>query len=111
MPPGTVMNVNASGLSSCNDPETQVCEDRNEHPERYCIQYEEDEWCDQVDICDDEGEITSKDQFCTGEAVSSGPEGCPDGYHSVEDDETGQCYDNDLGCQYDDLIFNEDKTA
>ncbi len=43
--------------------------------------------------------------------VSSGSEGCPDGYHSVEDDETGQCYDNDLGCQYDDLIFNEDKTA
>lgn len=36
---------------------------------------------------------------------------CPDGYHSVEDDETGQCYSNDEGCEYDDMIFTEDKTG
>ena len=25
-------------------------------------------------------------------------EGCPEGYHTTDDDETGQCYDNDEGC-------------
>lgn len=25
-------------------------------------------------------------------------EGCPDGYHGVDDDETGQCYSDDEGC-------------
>ena len=25
-------------------------------------------------------------------------DGCPKGYHSTDDDETGQCYDNDEGC-------------
>jgi hypothetical protein len=115
--PSTTMKmpiqVNASGLSICDDPSVQRCEDRNNHPERYCISYgDEDEWCENVDICDYGGEITSKDQFCTGEAVRNLPEGsCPDGFHSVEEDESGLCYDNDLGCEYDTLIFNEDKTA
>jgi hypothetical protein len=94
------MKVNATGLTHCDDPETQVCEDRSNHPEEYCIKYEEDEWCDQVDICDDEGEITSKDLFCTGEAVSyDAYEGCPEGYHEEEDDESGQCYRNDVPCR------------
>ena len=27
------------------------------------------------------------------------PEGCPEGYHGTDDDETGQCYPNDGGCK------------
>jgi hypothetical protein len=47
----STMNVNASGLSRCVDPETRTCEDRNNHPERYCISYgDEDPWCDHVFI-------------------------------------------------------------
>jgi hypothetical protein len=34
---------------------------------------------------------------------------CPKGYHWTEDDETGQCYPNDKGCEYDDYTFTEDK--
>ena len=30
---------------------------------------------------------------------------CPDGYHSIDDDETGQCYPNSEGCIYDDYIL------
>jgi hypothetical protein len=45
-----------------------------------------------VDICDDEGDVTSEDDFCTGDAVRSIPDkGCPEGYHGIEGDESGQC--------------------
>lgn len=32
---------------------------------------------------------------------------CPDGYHSVDDDETGQCYSDETGCQYEDMVLIE----
>jgi hypothetical protein len=31
--------------------------------------------------------------------------GCPEGFHSVDDDESGLCYDNDLGCEYEGLLM------
>jgi hypothetical protein len=34
-------------------------------------------------------------------------EGCPEGTHGVDDDETGQCYDSDEGCP-DGMTFRED---
>ena len=34
---------------------------------------------------------------------------CPKDYHWTEDDETGQCYPNDKGCEYDGYTFTEDK--
>ncbi|MGH9926622.1 MAG: hypothetical protein ACREAS_08165 [Nitrososphaera sp.] len=34
---------------------------------------------------------------------------CPEGYHGTDDDETGQCYPNDEGCQYDDSILLTDR--
>ena len=34
---------------------------------------------------------------------------CPKGYHSTDDDETGQCYSNDNGCESDTLIFKRIK--
>ena len=34
-------------------------------------------------------------------------EGCPEGYHSVEDDDTGQCYSNDDGCPEGTVMTNE----
>ena len=100
----TVPNVYASGISTS---------DFAEHPERYCINYEDDPRCQEVDICDDEGEITSEHLFCTGGAVRyESSKGCPDGYHNEEGNDLGLCYDNDLGCQLvDELILNEDKTT
>lgn len=90
---------------------TVYLNDRNEA----CInQIEEDDFCNNIDICDDEGEITSNDKFCKGEAIrdlSEDPWNCPVGYHWIEDDESGLCYTNDKECKYDTLIFNEDKTG
>jgi hypothetical protein len=93
---------NATGLTLCDDPERQVCEDRSNHPEEYCIHYQEVPWCDKVNICDDEGEITSNDQFFTGEAVRDLPSRhCPVDTHSIEGDESGQCYRNHVPCPED----------
>ena len=39
------------------------------------------------------------------------PGGCPEGYHSYEDEETGLCYDNDLGCEYEGMVFTNDKKS
>jgi hypothetical protein len=45
------MNVNSLGISRCVDSETQTCKDRNNHSERYCINYgDEDPSCDHVFI-------------------------------------------------------------
>ena len=81
-------------------------------PEAVCITYGDEpemkDLCDWINICDDTGEINSTFQFCTGEAVRNipyPPGGCPEGFHSYEDDETGLCYDNDLGCEYEGMIF------
>ena len=103
--------VNATGLSGCYDhdpdaktefdpdPAPDICQDRSNHPEAYCLNYDQDPWCNQVNICDDEGEITSKDMFCTGEAarIVSGV-GCPKGFHVIEGDESGLCYINSMPC-------------
>ena len=35
---------------------------------------------------------------------SRGP--CPEGYHGVDDHETGQCYSDETGCQYDNMVTN-----
>jgi hypothetical protein len=34
---------------------------------------------------------------------------CPDGYHSVDDDETGQCYRNEEGCEYEGMMLLTDR--
>lgn len=40
---------------------------------------------------------------------SRGEWGCPEGYHTVDDDETGQCYPNEGGCEYEDMILLTDR--
>ena len=58
--------------------------------------------CADLDICDDEGEINNTHGYCTGEIVPHReypPGGCPVGYHSYDNDESGFCYANDLGCR------------
>jgi hypothetical protein len=98
-----IMNVEASGFTVCNEETGAGCDERAKYPETYCIAVEQDPFCENVDICDDEGEVTSEDDFCTGDAVRSVPgEGCPEGYHTFEGDETGQCYSNDLPCSEND---------
>ena len=34
--------------------------------------------------------------------------GCPEGYHDTDEDETGQCYPNDVGCQAWLLSYDDD---
>jgi hypothetical protein len=86
-----------------------------DHPERYCVSYGDTDLqrCADVDICDEEGEVKPDDKFCTGKAIRNppGPESCPEGFHWTEDDESGLCYTNVGGCEYDDLTFNKDKTG
>jgi hypothetical protein len=92
------INVNASGFGRCSEESTSSCEQRDRHHESYCIAIEDDLFCDDVDICDDEGDVTSEDQFCTGEAVRTTGEGCPEDTHVIEGDESGLCYSNDVPC-------------
>jgi hypothetical protein len=86
-------------------------------PEGTCIMYgDEPGWkpiCAWINICDDNGSINSTHQFCTGEAVRNipYPPGCPEGFHSYEDDESGLCYPNEGGCKYDGTIFTNDKKS
>jgi hypothetical protein len=63
------MNVNATRFGRCTETSTHSCEERDRHPESYCIAIEEDTFCDDIDICDNEGDVTSEDPFCTGDAV------------------------------------------
>lgn len=41
-----------------------------------------------------EGFFTNEDEYC----VPNHDEGCPEGYHSTDEDESGQCYPNNEGC-------------
>ena len=85
-------------------------------PEYTCIHYGNEpdmkDLCDWINVCDDTGEINSTHIFCTGEAVRDipyPPGGCPEGFHWIEDDESGLCYSNVGGCGDDDLVFTPDK--
>jgi hypothetical protein len=105
---GSIAAAFASGLGP---------HDFDEHPEDVCIKYANDpemeDICSDINICDEEGEINSTHGFCTGEIVPYLPgfSGCPEGYHSYDDDESGYCYDNDLGCQYEDMIMRPDQRS
>jgi hypothetical protein len=102
-------NVNASGPA--------LSDFRIGNQEHMCVFFGDQEdmkdLCDWLDICDDSGNVNSTHGFCTGKTVRNIPYekggGCPEGFHWVEDDETGLCYDNALGCKYDYLIFTNDK--
>jgi hypothetical protein len=87
-------------------------------PEGTCIMYgDEPGWkpiCDWINICDDTGEVNSTHEFCTGQAVRNlpyPPDGCPEGFHSNEDDESGLCYPSSEGCEYDNMILTNDKKS
>jgi hypothetical protein len=59
-----------------------------------------------------EGFGTNEDYNCIP-LINDGQWGCPDdGYHSVDNDETGQCYPNsgDSGCK-DAYLLSEDRTS
>jgi hypothetical protein len=104
----TLPNVYASGLGR---------HDFDDHPEEVCIKYgndpEMEDLCSEVDICDEDGELNSTHGFCTGEIVSylQGFSGCPEGYHSYDDDESGFCHDNDLGCKYEGMIMRPNQRS
>jgi hypothetical protein len=101
----SIANVKATGLSRS---------DIVEHPEYVCMNYGDEpdmkDLCDWINICDDTGEVNSTSEFCIGEAISNppGPATCPTGYHSTDDDETGLCYTNAKGCEYEGYIFRPD---
>jgi hypothetical protein len=104
-----VTNVNASGLGISDFPD---------HPEAVCMSYGDDpemeDLCKNIDVCDQPGGIDAAHKFCTGEAVRNNPYppgGCPEGFHSEEDDETGLCYSNEGGCEYPDLVLTNDNKS
>jgi hypothetical protein len=89
--------------------------DIDRDPEGVCVLYgDEPEWkdlCDWINICDDNGSYTNTSDFCTGDAVRYKPYGgCPIGYHSEQDDESGKCYKNKgfESCRYEDLILDKE---
>lgn len=100
-----ITDILASGLAPS---------DIDTNPEGVCMNYGDEpelkDLCDWINVCDDTGEVNSTDEFCTGEAISNppGPGGCPTGFHSVDDDETGLCYTNAKGCEYEGYIFRPD---
>ena len=88
-------------------------------PEGVCITYGDEpdmkDLCDWINVCDDNpgDRINSSHKFCTGEAVRNilyPPGGCPEGFHSEEDDESGLCYTNEEGCE-DGIVFTNDKQS
>jgi hypothetical protein len=102
-------NVKATALS-LND------FDRN--PEAVCVTHGDKPGmkpvCDWIDVCDDSGTVQSTDEFCTGQAVRNipyPPGGCPEGYYSEEDDESGLCYSIEEGCRSENLIMNKEQTS
>ena len=105
----SIPNVYASGPS--------VSDFTIENQEEMCIYFgdsdEMKDLCDWVNPCDDTGDVNNTAKFCTGEAVRDMPSelggGCPEGFHVREDDETGMCYDNKLGCEWEGLVFTNDK--
>lgn len=48
----------------------------------------------------------NEDGYCFP-LIDNGEWGCPEGYHTRDDDETGQCYPNERGCEWDGYIFLE----
>ena len=86
-------------------------------PEGVCIMYGDEPGmksvCDWINVCDDTGEINSTHKFCTGEAVRDIPHelggGCPEGFHWIDEDESGLCFTNVGGCEYDGMVFTNDK--
>ena len=101
----SIANVKATGLSR---------NDIVEHPEYVCMRYGDEldmkDLCDWINICDDTGEVNGPDDFCTGETISNPPGlgGCPTGFHSMDEDESGLCYTNAKGCEYEGYIFRPD---
>jgi hypothetical protein len=53
------------------------CYERNDTPENYCVNYLDGNWnfCENADICDDEGSISSTDPECTEKGSP-----CPESY-------------------------------
>lgn len=67
----------------------------------HCIQGEDQ------DCYDIEGFGNNEDDRCF--PMSMGEWKCPEGYHGTDDDESGQCYPNDEGCEYDDYVLLTDR--
>lgn len=41
------------------------CYDRNDNPEEYCIKHpEHTDFCNLIDVCDDDGGVKSTDEYC-----------------------------------------------
>lgn len=57
-------------------------------------------------VCPD-GFFQNEDANC----VPEHPNGCPEGYHSHEDDETGQCIPNDVACEPGYVLITENKPS
>jgi hypothetical protein len=77
-------------------------------PDESCLFDVEQPKCQLPEDMDDcpEGFGTNEDRQCFP-VDENGYMNCPDGYHAEDDDGSGQCYPDDTGCQYDDMILIE----
>lgn len=76
--------------------------DNNHGPDRDCLFHPS------LPKCETDGGDCPKGFFQNGydQCVPDHHNGCPNGYHGVDDDETGQCIDNKKGCP-DEMEFND----
>ena len=77
--------------------------DENEGPDGDCLFNPDLPKCASVDGECPDGFFQNEDEQC----VPSHLDGCPSGYHSVDDDETGRCIPNSDGCP-EGMIFRPD---
>ena len=77
--------------------------EENEGPDGDCLFNPDLPKCASVDGECPDGFFQNEDEQC----VPDHRDGCPDGYHSVDDDETGRCIPNSDGCP-EGMIFRPD---
>lgn len=89
-----VENDNDNNNDNDNDDNNNNNKDRDNKPDRDCLFNPSLPKCASDDGECPDGFFQNEDGNC----VPDHREGCPNGYHSVDDDETGKCIKNSKGC-------------
>ena len=93
----------SNGGNSNGNLTTPTPEGNDEGPDGDCLFNPDLPKCASVDGECPDGFFQNEDEQC----VPDHRDGCPDGYHSVDDDETGRCIPNSDGCP-EGMIFRPD---
>ena len=99
------LGCESNGDDNSNGTSTSPVLEDNEGPDGDCL------FNASLPKCDPDENGNCPDGFNLNEDGNCFPDhnetGCPDGYHGVDDDETGQCYPNEDGCP-EGMIFRPD---